>query len=38
MRFPLDLHIEGKLELGLGVRVVDLEQAVHKLFQVDVAA
>ena len=32
------LHVEGELELGISVGVVDLEETVNKLLQVDVAA
>lgn len=31
------LHIESKLDFGLDIRVVDLEEAVNELFQVHVA-
>ena len=32
------LHVEGELQLGLSVRVVDLEETVNELLKVDVAA
>ena len=31
------LHVEGKLELGVSVRVVDLEEAVNEFLEIDVA-
>ena len=34
----MNLHIEGELELGLRVRIEDLEQTMDELLQVDVAA
>ena len=33
-----NLHIECKLQLGFGVRVINFEQSVDKFFQVYVAA
>ena len=38
MRASSDLHIKGKLHLGVVIRVVNLEEAMNKFFQVDVAA
>ena len=32
------LHIESEFEFGFSVGVVDLEEAVHEFFQVNVAA
>ena len=32
------LHVKGQLHLGLVVRVINLEEAMHKLLEVDVAA
>ena len=34
----MHLQVKGELELGLRVRVVDFEEAVHELFQVNIAA
>ena len=32
------LHVKGQLHLGLVVRVINLEEAMHELLEVDVAA
>ena len=32
-----DLHVEGKLQLGVSVRVVDLEESVDEFLEVDVS-
>ena len=31
------VDVKGKLDLGLDVRIVDLEEAVHELLQINVA-
>ena len=38
LRLVYDLHVEGELQLGVGVRVVDLEDSVDELSQVNVSA
>jgi hypothetical protein len=34
MRVLIHLHVKGQLELGLQVRVVNFEEAVHEFTQV----
>ena len=38
LRSGENLHVECEFELGIGVRVVHFEQAMHEFFQIDIAA